>query len=416
MSTLLPLEDALRTMLEAAEPFRVSHEPLLSCDGLILAEDVLARRTQPPFAVSAMDGYAVTGQPDAGARYKVIGEVPAGGAYDGTLAANEAIRIFTGAPIPDSASHVVIQEDVQREGDTITIAESVGSGANTRPAGGDFSAGQTLLKKGHRLTPQDVALAAAGDHATLSVYRRPTVHIIMNGDELAWPRGHEATQTQHEAATRSDRPNTRSGQIVASNGFGVHALVRRFGAEPVELSLVPDEPETLQTLFETSPADVLVTIGGTSVGDYDLVRPALEAAGFSLHFPKVALRPGKPTVFGTQQAGARQRTVLGLPGNPVSALVSAMIFLRPLIARLSGREDPVLPTMDAYAASSVPANGPRAHFMRATGNAEAGYTPVSSQDSSLLRLLSGADALLVRPAHAPALEPGDACQIMELPR
>ncbi len=395
MTDMVPLETALERMVHAVEPLPPRVRPLLDTDGCVLAEDCITTRTKPPFAVSAMDGYALAASPVAGEQFKVIGEVPAGAHFAGKLGTGEAVRIFTGAPIPDGATHVLIQEDAERSGDTITVADNPGDGANIRPAGGDFAAGDTLIAKGTQLTPQHLALAASGNHADLLVHPKPSIAVMMNGDELAWPG--------------EDAPDDA---IIASNGFALATLAQRYGATLHDLTLIRDDQQALETYIAQCEADVLVTIGGASVGDYDLIRPALHAQGYALDFPKVALRPGKPTLFGRKGA----KTALGLPGNPVSSLVSAMLFLRPLIDRLAGRDPaPLLPLLEARLAVDLPANGPRAHFMRAVSEENNDVRPVSSQDSSLLRLLGNANVLLYRPAHAPALAAGSTCQTLPLP-
>lgn len=399
MNTLLPLEDALSRMVDALAPLQAVALPLIEADACVLAAPCISSRTQPPFDVSAMDGYALPATPTAGQAYQVIGEVPAGGQFGGELGSAQAVRIFTGAPVPAGAVHVVMQEDVERDGDRITISDQVGTGANIRAKGGDFSSGDQLIAAGTRLTPQHVALAAAGNHERLSIYPRPKIAILMNGDELVWPG----------AGAPDDA-------IIASNGYGLAALAKRMGGEVVMLDLAPDSLEAIAGSIARAHeknADVLVTIGGSSVGDYDLMRPALIEAGYTLDFPKVALRPGKPTVFGHKPSGC----VLGLPGNPVSSMVSAMIFLRPLIEKLAGRAgDTLLPTEPATLGTDLPANGSRAHFMRAVQLDDGRYVPVSSQDSSLLKLLAGADALIYHPAGEAARKAGEICQILPLPR
>lgn len=403
MSALLPLNDALARMIDtvsSCEPIALS---LIDADGCVLAQDCISHRTQPPFDVSAMDGYALPSAASPGLTFQVVGEVPAGGNFDGKVDAGQAVRIFTGAPVPDGAIHVVIQEDVERDGDTITITDRVGKGGNIRPKGGDFSSGDVLIEAGTKLTPQHVALAASGNHENLLVHPKPKIAILMNGDELVLPG-----------------PGAPDDAIIASNGYGLAALAKRMGADVVMLDLAPDSMEAIASSIkhaEELGADVLVTIGGSSVGDYDLMRPALVEAGYTLDFPKVALRPGKPTVFGHKSGQQQRRYVLGLPGNPVSSMVSAMIFLRPLIEQLSGQTgQDLLPVETGLLGADLPANGPRAHFMRAVKSADGRYAPVSSQDSSLLKLLAGADALIYHPAGDGARSAGETCQIMALPR
>ncbi|MEO0384042.1 MAG: gephyrin-like molybdotransferase Glp [Pseudomonadota bacterium] len=396
MSEMVPLETALERMVGSIEPLAPRALPLLEADRCVLAKDCIATRTKPPFAVSAMDGYALASTPLARERFEVLGEVPAGAHFSGIVSAGNAVRIFTGAPIPDGASHVLIQEDAARDGDVITVSENPGSGANIRPAGGDFVQGDTLIAKGTQLTPQHLALAASGNHPELSVYPKPSVAVMMNGDELAWPG-----------------KGAPDDAIIASNGFGLATLAQRYDAKLHDLTLIRDDQSELEAYIAQSEADILVTIGGASVGDYDLIRPALEAQGYALDIPKVALRPGKPTLFGRKGG----KTVLGLPGNPVSSMVSAIIFLRPLIDRLAGKNPtPLLALEDATLGDDLPVNGPRAHFMRATYDANGNLVPVLSQDSSLLRLLGNADALIYRPAHVDAASAGTLCAMLPLPK
>lgn len=396
MSELVPLETALERMVASIEPLAPRRLALLQADGCILAEDCVAGLTKPPFDVSAMDGYALPSAPLAGERFQVIGEVPAGAHFDGKVTNGEAVRIFTGAPVPIGATHVLIQEDTTHDGNTIIVGANPGKGSNIRPAGGDFKANDRLIAKGTTLAPQHLALAASGNHADLLVHPKPSVAIMMNGDELTWP-GSEAT----------------GDAIIASNGFGLATLAQRFGAELHDLDLIRDDQPAIERYIAACAADILVTIGGASVGDYDLIRPALEAEGYALDVPKVALRPGKPTLFGRKG----DKTVLGLPGNPVSSMVSAIIFLRPLIARLAGRDPmPLLALEENTLGVDLPANGPRAHFMRAVENTDGRVRPVESQDSSLLRLLGNADALIYRPSHAPQAAAGDSCHTLVLPR
>lgn len=398
MSDLLPLENALERIASALKPLPAQKTNLLNADGCVLAQDCIAMRTQPPFAVSAMDGYALPHPAKAGNRYTVVGEVPAGGQFERAIEANEAVRIFTGAPVPAGANHVLIQEDALRNGDQLTVGAQAGQNANIRPQGGDFNSGDTLIAKGTVLTPQHLALAASGDHPNLLVHRRPKVAIIMNGDELVWP----GTTGQADA-------------IVASNGYALASLCKRWGADLVSLDCVPDDHEKLTTSIanaEADEADILVPIGGSSVGDYDLMRPALEQAGYQLNFPKVALRPGKPTVFG-QKSG---HVVLGLPGNPVSSIVSAMIFLPPIIKALAGKPIvQLLPLQDAILGADLPKNGPRAHFMRAVARETGVYSPVGNQDSSLLTRIANANALIYRAANEEPATSGNPCKIIPLP-
>ncbi len=395
MAAMVPLRDALQRLVNLAQPLPPRETALLDCDGLVLVEDCVARRTQPPFAVSAMDGYALAAAPQPGQCYDVIGEAPAGGEYAGIVGPGQAVRIFTGAPIPKGSTHVLIQEDANRDGDSIQVSDTPGAGSNIRPQGGDFREGDILIKAGTKLAPQHVALAASGNHTQLLVQPPPSIAILMTGDELVLPG-----------------PDVAASNIIASNGFGLATLSKRFGVRDADVGLLPDDQEKIEDYLNNCEADLILTVGGASVGDHDLVRPALEAAGFALDVPKVALRPGKPTFFGTRG----QQFVLGLPGNPVSSLVSALVFLRPLIARVMAQPvENLLPLQKATLGADVPTNGPRDHFMRAFRGKDGRVSPVNNQDSSLLNLLSQASVLIHRPAHEPASAKGEPCNILLLP-
>ena len=401
---LMPAEEALARVL-AAVPAPLDEEfvPLAEAFGRTLARDVAARRVQPPFANSAMDGYALRAADAAiaPARLTVVGEAAAGRPFAGRLARGEATRIFTGAPLPEGADAVAIQETAQRDGDTVTIGEPIAPGDHVRRRGCDFDEGEILLSAGRRLTARDVALAAAADHPTVAARRRPRVAILSSGDELVVPGG-----------TRGP------AQIVASNAFAVAGVVLAAGGEPLDLGVAPDDPAALAELLtqaRRAKADVLTTIGGASVGDHDLVRKALADAGMSLDFWRIAMRPGKPLIHG--RLGAM--SVLGLPGNPTSATVCAVIFLRPLVRALLGDSaagaDPSEP---ARLAAPLPANGERKDFLRATlaVGADGGTlaTPISAQDSSLAKALARADALLLREPNASAAAAREMCRIIRL--
>lgn len=318
---LLPVDEALRRILDGAVPLEAESVDLLAAAERVLAEDVAAQLTHPPFAASAMDGYAVRA-PDVAtvpATLRVVGELNAGGPFAGSVAAGEAIRIFTGASVPDGADTVVIQENTERSGESIIVRESAPPGANIRRAGSDFHSGGVLLRAGRLLDASAITLAAAGGHGRLNVRRAPRVAILATGDELVEP---------------GNQPGP--GQIISSNPYGLAALLSRFGARPRLLGIAGDTIEALTAeLAEAADVDILVTIGGASVGDRDLVKPALEARGMALDFWKVAVRPGKPMLFG--RLGATR--VVGLPGNPLSCLIAARIFIVPLVFRLLGRTD-----------------------------------------------------------------------------
>lgn len=398
---LLAVDAALARILDGIGAPQEEMVPVHAADGRVLARDLTARLTQPPFDASAMDGYALAGGGDvpAGARFAVVGASAAGRGYGRAAAPGEAVRIFTGAPVPEGCGTVAIQENMAREGDTVVATDATAAGANIRKAGTDFRAGAVLLARGRRLDAHTLTLAAAMGHGAVPVARRPVVALLATGDELV-------------------APGTLPGpdQIVSSNPVGLAALVARAGGEVRDLGIAPDRMAALSADIELArDADILVTIGGASVGDHDLVGPALEAAGIALAFWKVAIRPGKPLMFG--RLGATR--VLGLPGNPVSALITAHVFLVPLIEALLGL--PRLAAMPETARLTVAleANGPRLHLMRATLGQRATdgvltVTPSASQDSSLLSVLASADALVVRPPGAPAAAAGDTVEIRRL--
>jgi molybdopterin molybdotransferase len=397
---LLPVADALARVLEGAGPTAREPVPLLAAAGRVLAADLPATLTQPPFDTSAMDGYAVRAADVAAPPVTLTraGESAAGHAYAGTLAPGEAVRISTGAPVPAGADAVVIQENVTASGIAITIREGVDAGANIRLRGFDFRQGDTLLAAGRVLDARAITLAAAGGHGMLPVCRRPVVAILATGDELV-------------------EPGTPPGrdQIVGSNAYGLAALVTRAGATPQLLGIARDTPEALAAkIEEAAGADILVTIGGASVGDHDLIGAALSAAGATIDFWKIAMRPGKPMLFG--RIGAQQR-VLGLPGNPVSCLVTARVFLVPLIARMLGVTAVPQPAR-AVLAVPLEANGPRQHYMRARTASRDGerpaVSPLTSQDSAALSLMASADCFIVRPAEAPAADAGDIVDVLPL--
>ncbi len=399
---LTPVEEALALVLASIPgPLETESVALADAFGRTLAREVAALRVQPPFANSAMDGYALRAADAVRplARLKVVGESAAGRAFAGRVKTGEAARIFTGAPMPDGADAVAIQEQARREGEAVILDALVAPGANVRAAGLDFAEGETLLPAGRRLSARDVALAAAADHPRLTVTRRPRVAILSTGDELVLP-----------GAAR------RPAQIVASNAFAVAGVVAAAGGEPIDLGMVADDAAALAALLAEARdkrADVLVTLGGASVGDHDLVRQALTEAGMALAFWRIAMRPGKPLIHG--RLGAM--SVLGLPGNPTSSTVCAILFLRPLVRALLG--DPAAgedPSEPARLAVALPANGERRDYLRATLAYDAEgrllARPIAAQDSSLTKALARADALLVREIGAPAAAAGEVCRII----
>lgn len=395
---LLPVSEAIRLVTEGLEPLETERVPLAEALGRALAEDLRARLTQPPFPASAMDGFAVRGEDVTSlpATLRLIGESVAGQQFDGTLGAGETVRIFTGAPVPPGADRVVIQENVDLSGDVATI-NSVDKERFIRPRGQDFSEGEILLRAGTLLDARRLMLAAAMNYAELPVRRKPRVAILATGDEVV-------------------PPGTDPGpdQIIASAAIGLAALVEQHGGEAMLLGIAKDSAESIATLARAgSSADMLVTIGGASVGERDLVASTLEAEGLQLVFRKLAMRPGKPILYGKI---GRQR-MLGVPGNPVSALVSALVLLVPMLNGMLGIESP-RELEDAILAEDLPANGPRQHYMRAvsewTAEGVRMVRPIPVQDSSLMADFARADCLLVIAPNAPPLAKGERVKIIAL--
>jgi molybdopterin molybdotransferase len=400
---LMPVTDALAAVLAGAEPLAEEMIPLDAAHHRVLAADVAALRTQPPQAMSAMDGYAVRSADAAqvAARFKVIGEVAAGRPFENLVGAGEAVRIFTGGVIPDGADAVIIQEDTVVEDGGITITEAAIPGRHIRPAGVDFRKGDVLLAGGSRLTDRDLALAAGMNYPELAVRRRPKVAILATGDELVMP---------------GSIPGP--GQIVYSNGYALRALARHEGAETIDLGIAADTVEATTLGIRRARdcgADILITTGGASVGDHDLVKQSLEAEGVTMAFWRIAMRPGKPMMHG--RLGAMR--VIGLPGNPVSSYVCGFLFLVPLIRKLSGRGDVHHASETALLGRDIAANDLREDYLRARLDVRSDgalvATPVNHQDSSLLGNLAAARALVVRPPFAAAASAGSSCEILRLP-
>ena len=397
---MISVEEARRRLLAPLKPLGAEQVGLADAPGRVLAEDVAARRTQPPFAVSAMDGYAVRAADvvRVPARLRVVGSVPAGQAYPHPLNAGEAVRIFTGAPVPAGADAIVIQEDTERDGDIVTVREAAPQGHYVRPAGLDFREGDVGLRAGRRLTARDVGLAAAMNRPWLLVRRRPRIAILPTGDEVVMPGDPVG-------------PN----QIVSSNGLALSALVTQCGGIPVHLPIAPDDQSALQRIAQgAAGADFLVTSGGASVGEHDLVRDALGTSGLTLDFWKIAMRPGKPLMVGR----FRETPMMGLPGNPVSTLVCGVLFLKPAIERLLGLETAEAPPLRARLALDLPANDQRQDYLRATLKRSADGTlearPFKRQDSSMMSTLAHADCLVMRQPRAPAAAAGDSVEIILL--
>jgi molybdopterin molybdotransferase len=399
----MPVSEALSRVLAEARPLPPQSVALMDAHGRVLTSDVAALRSQPPADVSAMDGYAVRGADVANVptRLKVVGEVAAGHPFGGPVGRGEAARIFTGGLLPAGADTVVIQENATAEGNIVLVRVGAQRGKHVRPAGLDFQRGAVLLSRGRRLSDRDLALAAAMNHPRLPVHRRPKLAFFASGDELVMPGSTPA-----------------AGEIVHSNGYAVLAMARREGCEVIDLGIVPDRlDETIKAirLAQEQQADILVSSGGASVGDYDLVHKALASEGLALSFWKVAMRPGRPMLHGR----LGEMHVLGLPGNPVSAYVCSALFLVPLIRRLSGRSDVESPRETATLGRDLPENDERADYLRARlGPGPDGIaiaTPAPVQDSSMLGPLADAECLLIREPHAPAAAAGSRVSVVRLP-
>jgi len=397
---LLSVTEALRRIVEGVEPMPAERVGIEAAHGRVLASELTARLTQPPFDASAMDGYAVriADLADLPAMLEVIGQAAAGHPFGGSLGPGQAVRIFTGAPVPAGGDAIVIQEDAERDGDRVRIRNGGFDRSHIRQRGLDFSVGAPLLAAGRRLGPRELTLAAAMGYGEVSVRRRPRLAVLSTGDELV-------------------APGTLPGvaQIVSSNHLGVAAMAQAAGADVEFLGIARDLPESLAAHFaKAGEADVLLTIGGASVGDHDLVAPVLKARGMVLSFWKIAMRPGKPLMFGA----LGNTRIVGLPGNPVSALVCARLFVVPLLRALLGMAAQDAAAAQARTAVALEANGPREHYMRATlrpgADGLAVVCPVRSQDSSLLAPLAEADCLLIRPAAAAALPAGGLVSILPL--
>lgn len=390
---MIPVARALDDLFALCTETDVEDIDLRHAAGRVLARDVAATRTQPPFAASSMDGYALRRaevEPDA--MFKVVGEAAAGHRFDGTVKAGQAVRIFTGAPIPEGADFVVIQEDVTRRGDLITLGHSIGEKDNIRPAGGDFIKGQTV-EAPRRLRPADIALLAAMNIARVPVFRKPVVALMATGDELVQP---------------GETPGP--DQIIASNTYGLAAMLESEGARVRLLPIARDTAASLKRSFELAQgADLIVTIGGASVGDHDLVAPVAADIGMQQAFYKVAMRPGKPLMAGRLGTAA----MVGLPGNPVSAMVCGTVFVAPMIRAMLGLGHAAAPRIRLPLATDIPANGPREHYQRAIVT-DGSIAPEARQDSALLSVLAQANALLVRPPHDPAQVKGALVEVILL--
>jgi molybdopterin molybdotransferase len=398
---VISVEEALTRLLALVEALPPEQISLADGLGRVLAEAVSARRTQPSFAVSAMDGYAVRADDLARmpVELRIVAEVPAGAGFGGHVGAGEAARIFTGAPMPAGTDTIVIQEDAERLGDRVRVLEGAPRGRYVRREGLDFNEGDALLNPGRRLSARDVGLLAAMNRPWLFVHRRPRIGILSTGDEIVMPGDPIGPY-----------------QIVSSNSLALAAIVTACGGLAVSVGNAPDDPEALRRIAAaTSGVDLLVTTGGVSVGEHDLVREALAVDGFDLDFWQIAMRPGKPLMVGRY----RGTPMLGLPGNPVSTFVCAMLFLKPAIERLSGLSAAAEPVATAQLGAALGGNDRRQDYLRArlarTADGAEEVFAFDVQDSSMMRLLSGADCLILRPPHAPAAPAGSIVPIIRFP-
>ena len=396
---LLSVAEALARVTQGLEPLEPERVKLEQARGRVLAEDIAAHLTQPPFDAAAMDGYAVRAADVAvlPATLRLIGDALAGRGFDGEVKQGEGVRIFTGAPVPKGADTVVIQENTEVAPGVVTVKDAAPR-RPIRPRGQDFTKGEVLLRAGTRLGPRELMLAAAMNHAELPVRRKPKVAILATGDEVVPP------------GTALDRD-----QIVSSVPVGLAALIEAQGGEPMSLGIAQDTAESIVTLASTGKgADILVTVGGASVGERDLVSAALRSGGMELDFWKIAMRPGKPLLYGRL---GNQR-VLGVPGNPVAALICGLVFLVPMLHRLLGLREHGREPQEAVLGQALEANGPREHYMRATSTWRSGgerlVIPLAAQDSALMADFARADCLIVRPPDAPALAEGERVMIIPL--
>jgi molybdopterin molybdotransferase len=398
---MISVEEALARLLAPLEALPPEQVSIADAVGRVLAEDVAARRTQPPFAVSAMDGYAVRAEDVARVpvMLRIVAEIPAGAGFGGRLGPGEAARIFTGAPLPDGADAIVIQEDTERQGDRVEVREGAAHGRYVRRAGLDFAEGDVLLYAGTRLTPRHIGLAAAMNRPWLFVHRRPRVGILSTGDEIVMPGEPVGPH-----------------QIVSSNALALCAFVTACGGAPVLVGNAPDDPDALRAIAAAARGvDLFVTTGGVSVGEHDLVRGVLSEDGLTIDFWEIAMRPGKPLMFGQY----RGTPMVGLPGNPVSTLVCSLLFLKPAIEKLSGLPEGSEPPATARLGAALRRNDRRQDYLRARfvraadGVVEA--VPFEVQDSSMMHPLAASDCLVVRPPHAPALPAGSEVAIIPFP-
>jgi len=395
---LISVEEALNYIGATAKPPAPITLPLKQADGHVLAEDIVSKVTLPPLDASAMDGYAVKleARHQSGSQFILIGESPAGAPFSGKVGRDEAVRIFTGGAVPAGANTVIIQENVSAEGKSIKLTENAVAGKHIRKAGIDLKAGTTILTKGILLDGFACALIAAANHGGVKVTPKPKIALLANGDELVEPGN-----------------TLKKGQIVSSNPYGLGPLIESWGGQAMAMGIAPDSPAAIKAhIHACTDADIMLPIGGASVGDRDYMRQVFDGLGYSPIFTKVAVKPGKPTWFGKLD----DKYVLGLPGNPASALVCAHIFLKPLIYVLTGRPTPAHPVLQAKVTQAMKANGPRAEYERAhveaDDNGQLHVTPFPRQDSSLITPFVKSNCLLVRTANSSQLNQDDIVDIM----
>jgi len=393
---LITVEAALARITGALTPVGAEWVNIAQAHGRVLAAAVTSHRTQPPFAVSAMDGYAVRASDVAKvpAKLSIIGQAPAGGVFGGIVGPGQAVRIFTGGPVPKGADTIIIQENTEADGNQVTVTQPVTAGRHIRAEGLDFRTGDVMLAAGRRLGARDVALAAAMNAPWLAVRRRPRIALLATGDELVRPGEPIGPQ-----------------QIVSSNALGLAAMITACGGEAIDLGIAADNREELRAMaLGARGADMLITLGGASVGDHDLVQSVLGEAGLKVDFWKIAMRPGKPLIFGTMG----DTPMLGLPGNPVSAMVCGLLFVRPAIAAMLGETNVPSPIRTAILGSDLKANDNRQDYLRASLSPDGAATPFAVQDSAMLSSLAKAGCLIIRPPFAPAAKAGDAVQVLML--
>ena len=401
---LLPVPEARKLIVSRMAPLGIENVPVESALGRVLAAPLAAKVSHPAADVSAMDGYALRAEDAATApvTLRLVGEAAAGHPWSGKLRAGEAIRIFTGAYMPAGGDAVVIQEDASSGVGEVTLNEPARPGRHVRVAGLDFREGTVALRPPHRLSVRDIGLAAAMNHATVPVYRRPRVGIISTGDEVVMPGS-----------------DVKPGQLVSANGPSLCAFVSARGGEPVHLGVAPDDAAALRALMDRAgEVDLLVTTGGVSVGDHDLVKRVLGDMGLDLAFHRIALRPGKPLLFGAVKSGAKVTPIMGLPGNPVSAMICAILFLGPALAALQGLSGEAPLLTPARLGTALEANGTREHYLRSRlargSDGIMTVFPFEMQDSAMIAALAAADALLVRPPFAPAAQAGELVNVVLL--